>query len=74
MDDHHSGAHLLRWVFDNTVPGDGRLRMLNSYFNRADTAADLDQRRSHVAACGLPQEEIDRLYHKRHDLIVGREA
>lgn len=72
--DDHSGAHLLRHIFNATMPLDGRLRMLNAYFNRADSADDLYHRRARIADAGIPQREVERLYHPHREVFVQREA
>lgn len=69
-----NGDHLLRHVHNAAMPLDGRLRMLNAYFNRADSTDDLAQRRAAVADAGLPETEVERLYQRRGDTFARREA
>ena len=49
MEDSHSGEHLLRHLHNGNMPLEGRLRMLNAYYNRAKTREELDQRAALVA-------------------------
>jgi hypothetical protein len=54
MSDEHSGAHLLRHLHNGAMPLEGRLRMLNAYYNRAKTLADLNTRAALVDETTVP--------------------